>query len=213
MSRYYPIYYSLAGKRCLVVGGGPVAERKTLGLLEAEARVRLVSLTWTPEIEALAAAERIEAIPARYEAKYLDGVVLAFAATNVREVNAQVASDASERGIPVNVADAPEEGDFIVPSVVRRGELCLSISTGGNQPMLAARLAAEMEARFSPEYEEFVELLGQMRDSLKETLPDASQRRKAMSALLEKETELRAYLKAGEREAAETLAKRIVEAG
>jgi precorrin-2 dehydrogenase / sirohydrochlorin ferrochelatase len=211
MSRYYPIYMSLAGRVCLVVGGGSVAERKVQGLLEAGARVHVVSPEVTPTLRQLGAAGEIEIVLGRYEAHCLAEAALAFAATNVREVNAQVASDARARGIPVNVADAPEEGDFIVPSVVRRGDFCLSISTGGNHPLLAARLGAEMEARFGPEYGEFVELLGQMRDYIKEKTPSLPLRREALARLLEYEEELRALLRENKSEQALERAKEVTE--
>src|SRR5579871_907816 len=163
MARYYPLTLEIAGETCVVVGGGMVAERKVSGLLEAGARVRVVSPQLTPALQALAAAAQIEAQRAPYDPSCLTDALLVFAATDDRAVNAQVAADARARALLVNVADAPEEGRFIVPSVVRRGEFCLSISTGGANPMLAARLSEEMEQRFGPEYGAFVELLGQMR--------------------------------------------------
>lgn len=210
MPRYYPIQLNLEAQTCLVVGGGAVAARKVAGLLEAGARVRVVSPRLAPELQARAEAGEIEARWAAYAPEHLNGVVLAFAATEDRSVNAQVAADAGARGIPVNVADSPEESGFLVPSVVRRGALCLSVSTGGNSPMLAARLCDELEARFGPEYGDFVELLGQMRSYIKERTRDVSRRRAAFARLLDSETELRAALRAGPPEAARVLAEALV---
>jgi siroheme synthase-like protein len=210
MPRYYPIQLNLEDRTCLVVGGGAVAARKVGGLLEAGARVRVVSPRLAPELQARAEAGEIEARLADYAPEHLDGVVLAFAATDDRSVNAQVAADAEARGIPVNVADSPEESRFLVPSVVRRGALCLSVSTGGNSPMLAARLCDELEARFGPEYGDFVELLGQMRSYIKERTRDVSRRRAAFARLLDAEAELRVALRAGPPEAARTLAEALV---
>ncbi|HZP80830.1 MAG TPA: bifunctional precorrin-2 dehydrogenase/sirohydrochlorin ferrochelatase [Chthonomonadaceae bacterium] len=211
MPRYYPIQLNLEDQTCLVVGGGAVAARKVGGLLEAGARVRVVSLRLTPELQAKAEAGEIEARIASYAPEHLDGVVLAFAATDDRRVNAQVAADAGARGIPVNVADSPEESRFLVPSVVRRGELCLSVSTGGHSPMLAARLCDELEARFGPEYADFVELLGQMRSYIKERTEDVSRRRAALARLVAAEAELLAALRAGPPEAARARAAALIE--
>ncbi len=212
MPRYYPIHLNIDGKTCLVVGGGAVAERKVGALREAGAHVRLVSPRLTPALQALADAGEIEAVLAPYTPSCLEGACLVFAVTDDRQVNAQVAADAEARSLPVNVADSPEESRFLVPSVVRRGEFCLSVSTGGNQPMLAARVCRELEARFGPEYGDFVELLGQMRAYIKEKTPDPARRRQALSRLLDAEAPLRALLRAGQRETAQERAQALVAA-
>lgn len=210
MPRYYPLFLDLSDTLCLVVGGGAVAERKVLGLLEAGSSVRVVSPVFTPTLESLAAAGRIEAICAPYERAQLTGVSLVFAATNDRQVNAQIASDAAAQNLPVNVADAPHEGDFITPSVVRRGDLCIAITTGGNNPTLTARLAEELETRFGPEYAEFVQLLGRMRDKIKTTTTDPEARRRAFTHLLDAEVELCRLLQVGQNEAAIAQAEALI---
>ena len=212
MPLYYPIYLDLGGRPCLVVGGGSVAERRALGLQEAGAEVRVVSPTLTPLLQSLADSGSIRYRSGNYEPSALEGVVLVVAATNSREVNAHVVADAQAARIPVNAADAPEEGDYIVPSVVRRGDLCVSISTGGANPMLAARLAAETEARFGPEYADYVELLGQMRTYIKSKTALAATRRLALADLLTAEPLLLERLQAGDRAAAHSIATDIVDA-
>lgn len=212
MPRYYPIYLDLAGRVCLVVGGGAVAERRVAGLLEAGAEVRVISPTLTPGLQLQAEGQVIVHHDSLYEPSALEGVKLVVAATNSRAVNARVTADAQARQIPVNAADAPEEGDYIVPSVVRRGELCVSISTGGANPMLASRLAAELETRFGPEYTNYVELLGQMRLYIKSKTEAAALRRRALTELLDAEPLLLEQLKVGDREAAHTIATEIVDA-
>ncbi|MCS6777833.1 MAG: bifunctional precorrin-2 dehydrogenase/sirohydrochlorin ferrochelatase [Chloroherpetonaceae bacterium] len=210
MARYYPILLTLHTKRALVVGGGPVGERKVHGLLDAGGIVRAVSLTWTEGLQDLAQSGRIEAITAPYCAEHLRGIALAFAATDDRAVNAQVAADARSLGIPVNVADSPEESDFITPSVLRRGDLCISISTGGNHPLLAARIRDELEARFGPEYAEYIELLGKMREYTLQEIALPERRRQAMASLLLHETELRALLREGRLEDAYRRAQTLI---
>lgn len=212
MPRYYPIYLDLSDRLCLVVGGGTVAERRVGGLQEAGAAVRVISPTLTPPLQAQAEHGTLQYRPGPYEPSALVGVVLVVAATDSKQVNARVIADARAARIPVNAADAPEDGDYIVPSVVRRGELCVSISTGGANPMLAARLAAEMETRFGPEYGAYVELLGQMRVYIKSKTDAAVLRRRTLADLLAAEPLLLEPLKIGDREAAHVIATEIVDA-
>lgn len=211
MPRYYPIYLDLVGRPCLVVGGGAVAERRVLGLQEAGAAVRVVSPALTPALRMQAEHSAIEYRQGVYDSSALEGVVLAVAATDSRAVNACVVADAQALRIPVNAADAPDDGDYIVPSVVRRGDLCVSISTGGANPMLAARLAAEIETRFGPEYADYVELLGQFRLYIKSKTLVTALRRRALAELLAAEPLLLERLKAGDREAAHAIAAGIVD--
>ncbi len=149
----YPLFMDVSGRRCVVVGGGGVASRKARGLLESGARVVVISPEITPEIEAMdVTVER-----RLYEPGDLAGSTLAFAATDSREVNAAVAREAKERGIPVNVADRPAEGDFALPSVLRRGGLQVAVSTGGASPTLARRIRDAMEPSFAAEWAGVVE--------------------------------------------------------
>jgi len=212
MPRYYPVYFDLGGRSCLVVGGGAVAERRVLGLQEAGAAVRVISPTLTPALRAQADNRTIEYRQGMYEPSALADVVLVVAATDSRAVNTQVIADARAARIPVNAADAPGDGDYIVPSVIRRGEFCLSISTGGANPMLAARLAAEMETRFGPEYADYVELLGEFRLYIKSKTDVTAIRRQALADLLAAEPLLLEQLKVGDREAAHAIATEIVDA-
>ena len=144
----YPIFLDLSGRRCVVVGGGEVANRKARKLLQARAEVVVISPEVRPELESVAA----EVHRRPYEDGDLEGAYLAFAATDAREVNAAVAAEAKGRGIPVNVADSPSEGDFALPSVLRRGRLQVAVSTGGASPALARRIRGELEELFGPEW-------------------------------------------------------------
>ncbi len=149
----YPLFMDVSGRRCVVVGGGGVASRKARGLLESGARVVVVSPEVTPEIDDMDVT--VERRP--YAPGDLAGCTLAFAATDSREVNAAVAREAEEHGIPVNVADRPAEGDFALPSVLRRGGLQVAVSTGGASPTLARRIRDAMEPSFAAEWESVVE--------------------------------------------------------
>jgi precorrin-2 dehydrogenase/sirohydrochlorin ferrochelatase len=130
-----------------------VATRKVGKLLEAGAEVVVVSPEVRPELAETGAEIHVRP----YEYGDLDGASLAFTATDSREVNATVAGEAKERGIPINVADRPTEGDFAVPSTLRRGRLQVAVSTGGASPTLARRIRSELEEAFGPEWAAVVE--------------------------------------------------------
>ena len=137
----------------MVVGGGEVANRKARKLLQARAEVVVISPEVRPELESVA----VEVHRRPYENGDLEGAFLAFTATDSRAANAAVAREARERGIPVNVADKPSEGDFAVPSTLRRGRLQVAVSTGGASPVLAQRIRRELEDLFGPEWAGIVE--------------------------------------------------------
>jgi len=141
VARYYPIFLDLADKPVLVAGAGKVALRKTRGLVEAGARVTVVAPRAEPEFERL----RVNLRRRVFRASDLRGAVLVYAATDDRRVNHAIALAAKKRGIPVNVADARDECDFIVPSRITRGNLQVAVSTGGESPRLAAALRRKIE--------------------------------------------------------------------
>ncbi len=143
----------------MVVGGGEVANRKARKLLQARAEVVVVSPEVKPELTSMAAEVRRRP----YREGDLEGATLAFAATDRRDVNAAVAREGRERGVPVNVADEPSEGDFALPSTLRRGRLQVAVSTGGASPTLARRIRRELESAFGSEWAGVVEELGRAR--------------------------------------------------
>ena len=145
----------------MVVGGGAVAARKARKLCQAGAVVVVVSPEALPELGDMG----VEVRERPYEYGDLKGADLAFAATDSREVNAAVAREARARGIRVNVADRPAEGDFAVPSTLRRGGLQVAVSTGGASPTLARRIRSELEEVFGSEWAGVVEELEAVRRS------------------------------------------------
>ena len=143
----------------MVVGGGEVGNRKARKLLQARAEVVVVSPEVKPELASMAAEVRRRP----YRAGDLEGAFLAFAVTDAREVNAAVVREGRERSIPVNVADRPSEGDFALPSTLRRGQLQVAVSTGGASPTLARRIRTELEEVFGSEWAGIVEELSRAR--------------------------------------------------
>ena len=166
MSHYYPVSLDLRDRPCLVVGGGPVAEGKVEGLLRAGARVTVVSPALTERLASWAKEGRIVHHPREYADADLDGQRLAFTATGPKVTEA-VTAEARRRGVWVNAADDPVYCDFLLPSVLRRGRLQVAVSTGGASPALAARVRRDLEAYFTPEYEELVELAAEVRRELR----------------------------------------------
>lgn len=161
--RYFPVFLDLREKTCVVVGGGRVAERKVKNLLEAGARVKVISPKLTEPLARLKTREKIVHYPRAYRPKDLEGAFLTIAATDDRAVNEGVFQKATASSIPVNVVDDPAHSSFIVPSVVKRKDLILAISTSGRSPALARLLRQKLEKEIGPEYGRFLRLLGALR--------------------------------------------------
>lgn len=164
--KYYPIYLDIANKRCVVVGGGGVAERKIRRLLECGAHVVVVAKVLTPFLEQMEKEGAIEHRAADYEKSFLAGASLVIGATDRDEVNGRISDDAKAQGIPVNIVDEPARCDFIVPALFRRGDLAVAVSTGGKSPALAKKLRKELKARYGPEYAVLLNILGDLREKV-----------------------------------------------
>jgi len=139
--KLYPIFLSLQDRPVLVVGAGKVALRKTRGLLEAGARVTVVAPEWDSEFEALP----VRLVRRRFRATDLAGYVLVFAATDGRLANHRIGIAAKGKGLFANIADSAEECDFVVPARVQRNGVQVAVSTGGENPRLAAELRRKLE--------------------------------------------------------------------
>jgi precorrin-2 dehydrogenase / sirohydrochlorin ferrochelatase len=164
---YFPIYLEMTGRRCLVVGGGTVAERKIASLLEVAAEVTVISPDVTETIAGWAKNNSIQLKARRYRPGDLADFELVFVATDDGELNAQVYEEGKSRAVWVNAADDPAHCDFILPSVLRRGELTVAVSSGGNSPALARTIREELELHFTAEYAMLTELAGNVRDELR----------------------------------------------
>lgn len=181
---YYPICLDIEGQTCVVIGGGQVAERKVLSLLECGARVVVVSLALTATLQELADSGKIEYRAGTFDPSCLEGVSLVIAATDDPQVNAAVSEEARKRRLLVNVVDAPELCNFLVPAVVRRGPLVISVSTSGASPLLARRLRQELEERYGPEYARVLDGLQRLRRRLKEEIASPKRRQAVLSRLV-----------------------------
>jgi siroheme synthase-like protein len=164
----YPVMLDLEGRVCLVVGGGVVAARKISALLDAGARVTVVSPVLAPAVLDIARDGRLRWWPREYAEGDVAGFALVMVATDDDRVNARVAAEARERSVWVNCADDPARCDFILPSVLRRGPLTVAVSTGGASPTVAHMVREELEAVLPPDYAALTEVVADVRRWLRE---------------------------------------------
>jgi precorrin-2 dehydrogenase/sirohydrochlorin ferrochelatase len=194
--RYYPIFLDLRGRRCTVVGGGRVAERKVQLLLRAGARVHVISPAVTPRLAMLAARKRITLTKRAYRSGDLevrassrqDGPrgarpVLVFAATDSPTAQEAVQRHAEKIGAFVNSADNARESNFIVPASFAQGDLLVAISTSGASPALARRLRRHLQLTLGREYRANLQFLQKARKLVMKTVADKRQRTKIFRQL------------------------------
>ncbi|MGB9679175.1 MAG: precorrin-2 dehydrogenase/sirohydrochlorin ferrochelatase family protein [Thermoanaerobacteraceae bacterium] len=166
---YYPVMVNLNGKRCLVVGGGKVAYRKVIHLLEAGAFVTVISPSFTEEILTIAESEKkmLTLIKREYEGKDVKGFFLVFACTDDIKTNKLIAKECEKYGLLVNIVDDSDASSFIVPAVLKRSDLLISISTGGKSPLLSRKIKEKLESIFDKRYEKLLEDLYKVREEVK----------------------------------------------
>jgi precorrin-2 dehydrogenase/sirohydrochlorin ferrochelatase len=157
------MFLKLEGRKCLVVGAGKVGEPKISGLLETGAQISVVALNASPTVRDWARDGKIELELRAFSPDDLDGAFLAIVATNSRGLNERVYQEAQRRGVLCNVVDVPDLCDFFYPSVVRRGDLQIAVSTSGQSPSLAQRIRQQLEKQFGPGYAAWVAELGETR--------------------------------------------------
>jgi len=176
--KYYPVCLDISNRKCVVIGGGEVAERKVLSLLECGASVALAAISLTDLLSGLVQEKRIEHLGGPYEDCYLEGAFMVIGATDRPEINRRIFEDARKRGVLVNIVDEPSRCDFIVPAVFNRGDLSVAVSTGGRSPALARRIREELEERYGPEYGTLLRIMGKIRRKILEkgAGPEANRR-------------------------------------
>jgi len=162
----FPMFVKLEGRRCVVVGGGPIAESKVESLLASGASVTVVSPALTGTLERLQRHGAFVWHARRFQATDLPGAFLVIAATSDDATNDAVYREADRTGILCNAVDQPPRCHFYFPAVVQRGDLQIAISTAGRSPSLAQRLRKELEAQFGPEYADWVRWLADVRQAL-----------------------------------------------
>ncbi len=177
---YYPAFLDLRGKQCIVVGGGKVAERKVAALLRSGAIVTVISPFVTGVLADYSESKRIKHVRRKYRKGDLEDAFIVIAATSDGRVNREVSVDAP---CLLNVVDAPELSNFIVPSVIKRGPLALAVSTAGSSPALAKSIRKELELLYSEEFGLFVDFLGKQREKALTDIADDGIRKRLMKQI------------------------------
>jgi precorrin-2 dehydrogenase/sirohydrochlorin ferrochelatase len=164
--RYYPINLDIQNRNCLVVGGGSVGSRKVMTLLKCGAKVTVVSPVISENLQDLQKSASLTLKTRPYRTADLEGMFLVIGATDNEPLNRQISADAESRNTLCNIADRPAVCNFILPSIVQRDDLVITISTSGKSPALAKKLRKTLESRFGEEYGDFLQLLGAIRKRL-----------------------------------------------
>lgn len=201
----YPIILNLNSKKCLVVGGGEIALRKAMSLYEAGAVLTVVAPDIHPDFRSIIGINIVERA---YQDNDLAGNVLVIAATDDRELNAHISSQAQAAGIPVNVVDDPELCSFIAPAVVKRGDLIIAVTTSGKSPSLSKKIRKELEELYGSEYTEYVNILGELRKEIKNRFATQKERELVFKRFLD--DEIIELLRAGKREEALERAQKCI---
>ncbi|MFR1851126.1 MULTISPECIES: bifunctional precorrin-2 dehydrogenase/sirohydrochlorin ferrochelatase [Clostridia] len=179
----YPINLDIENIKITIIGGGKVAYRKATNFLDFGKKVTVISKEFVCEFDEI--KDKIEMICDEYKEKYIEDSFVVVASTNNKEINHEIGIYCNKHGKLVNVVDDKELSNFTVPSYVKRGELLLSISTGGNSPSLSAKIKRELEEKYDESYEEYIELLGLARAKIIKENKDINERRKKIKALID----------------------------
>jgi precorrin-2 dehydrogenase/sirohydrochlorin ferrochelatase len=188
--RYYPVFLNLKGKKAVVVGGGKVAERKAIALVKSGALVEIISPTITKSLERYTKKGLIKHIKRNYKKGDLKGAFVVVIGTSSQEANIKIAKDAELRKGSqqlINVVDTPSQGNFIVPSVVRRGPLTIAISTEGCSPAVSKAIRKEIERRYDSSFAHYLQFVRSIRKKAMEKIRDNKKREKFLKALASEE--------------------------
>ncbi len=180
---YYPINLNLKNKKCVVIGGGEVAQRKVKSLLKFGAGVTVISPNLSKGLLLLKKNKKIIHINKKYNSFYLKGAFLVIGATDSRIVDISLNKLSPKNNFLLNIVDKPDYGNFIVPAVIKRGPLTISVSTSGVSPALARKIRIDLEKHFSPKYEKLLNLLAKVRPSIIKEVKDIKKRRKIFKKL------------------------------
>lgn len=185
--KYYPINLNIKGKKCLVTGGGKVAERKILSLLACEAEITVISPKITKQIKKLSSESKISLVKRNFRKGDLKGVSIVIAATNNSKTNQEILREANKKKLLVNVVDSPQLCNFTMPSLIRRGDLLLTISTSGKAPALSKKLRIMLEEVIGDEYELILDKLSDFRNGLKAKAPSERKRKEMLEERIDRE--------------------------
>jgi len=185
--KYYPVFVRLEGEKAVIVGGGKVAERKALALIKANATVYVISPTITKNLQRYRDKGWIRHIKRGYRRGDLKNAFIVVAATPSKDVNSRVEREARGLSRLINVVDTPSEGNFIVPSTVRRGPLTIAISTEGQSPAISKAIRKELESLYGPAFARYLRFAGNIRKEALKRIEDKKDRERFIKFLASKE--------------------------
>lgn len=180
----FPLFIDLSDKKCVIVGGGKVAERKTETLLLFHAQITVLSPKLTDRLQELEKENRITVVDKEFSEKHLEDAFLVIAATSERLVNNRVYDYSVKNNIFVNVADCPEQCTFIFPSIVQRDSLVVGISTSGSYPALSKKVRQKIEGLLPQTYSEALPILKDIRRKSGEEIPDPKERKEVLKTVI-----------------------------
>jgi precorrin-2 dehydrogenase/sirohydrochlorin ferrochelatase len=185
--RYYPVNLDIKNKKCLVVGGGDVGTRKAITLLECGAFVTVVSPDVSNKLLGLSETNSIVLKKRAYVESDLNGMFLVICATDNETLNRQVSMDAEKFNMLCNVADRPQACNFILPALVKRGDLIIAVSTSGQSPAFAKKIRKDLEKQYGDEYAQFLKLMGAVRKKLLSTKHEPEAHKHLFEELINKD--------------------------
>ena len=206
---YYPIFLDVQDKQCVIAGGGDVSVRKAKTLVSFGAKVKVVAPTVSERLQALADEGVITCEARPFAPADLDGAMLVIGATDNEMVNRTIFDEANKRSIPVNIVDQPELCTFIVPSVVRKGDLAIAISTGGKSPAVAKRVRKKLQEEFGDEWGVYLDMMGRARRTVTQNITGQERREEIFNKLAD--SDLFDLVAAGDIEAAQRLIDKITD--
>jgi precorrin-2 dehydrogenase/sirohydrochlorin ferrochelatase len=205
---YYAINLDIRRRPCLVVGGGNVGTRKVATLLESGAQVTVVSPDMSEGLQKLAGHPNLTLIRRAYRTEDLAGIYLVIGASSNAQLNRRIGREAGQRQILCNIVDQPDICSFVLPAVVRRGDLTLTVSTAGKSPALAKKLRRQLETQFGEEYAVMLRLMGNLRKRLLEDAHAPEAHKHIFESLLE--NGLLDMIREGRRDAIDRLLQQVL---
>ena len=187
MTSLFPMFMKLNDRSCLVVGAGNIGEQKIAGLLETGAGIRVIAIEATATVREWAREGKIELELRPYRSSDLEDVFLTVVATSSRTLNERIYGEAQARRVLCNVVDVPDLCDFFYPSIVRRGDLQIAVSTAGQSPSLAQKIRQQLEKQFGPAYAAWVAQLGETRKLILASDLDREQKLELLHSLASRE--------------------------
>lgn len=178
----YPIMIDLKEENITIIGGGKIAYRKANNFISFGYSVNVVSIDFIEDFKNI--EDKVNFIFDSYDEKYIKDSFIVVAATNNRKINENIGIFCREKGKLVNVVDNPKLSNFIVPSCVKRGDLVIGISTSGKSPSLAAKIKRDLEGTYDDSYEEYLNLLGNLRNKIIENYESASEKKRLLNEII-----------------------------